>query len=200
MKPISISFLCVAVLALACASTIPVRVEREPGPALARFETYAFASDLEAAPMDPAFGPDVRKLVRDELELSLRMRGYRLAHPDDADMLISVGTTSARVVGDREVHVWPSYDIYTQRTAVATPVGGVPLGSRTTVVPRSPDLDAEPTVERPERTVVMDVFDAETNDLLWRGSAELRGGTAKKADTDALLSRVRAIGARFPSS
>jgi len=200
MKPVSLSFTLLALLSLACASSVPVRVEREPGPGLARFETYAFASDLDAAPMDPAFGPDARRLVRDELELSLRARGYRLAHEDDADMLISVGTTTAQVIDHREVHVWPAYDVYTQRTGVATPVGDVPLGSRTTVVPRSPELDAAPTTPRTERTVVMDVFDAETKDLLWRGTAELRGGTAKSASRDALIARVRAIVARFPGS
>jgi hypothetical protein len=198
MKNTVISVALLGGFALGCASSIPVRVEREPGPDLARFETYAFASDLESAPMDPAFGADARRLVRDELELSLRARGYRLAHPDDADMLISVGTTTAKVTDDREVHEWPAYDVTTQRTGVATPVGDVPLGSRTTVVPRAPELDP-PTTPRAGRTVVMDVFDAETKDLLWRGTAEFRGGTAKKADADALLSRVRAIAARFPS-
>jgi hypothetical protein len=189
-----------ALLALGCASTIPVSVDKEPGPTLARFETFAFVPDL-ATPMDPAFGPNAVRRVRDEVELSLRARGYLLAHENDADMLIAVGTTVAKRTGDREVHEWPAgYNVYTQRSALATPVGGVPLGSRTTVVPRGADFDSAPMIERVSRTVVMDVFDAETKDLLWRGSSALSGGTEKKADDDALISRVRAIAKRFPGA
>jgi len=201
MRSASISLLFAVSLSFGCATSLPVSVEKEPGPALARFETYAFVSEVESAPMDPAFGPNAQRLVRDELELSLRTRGYQLAHPDDADMLISVGTTTATQIGSREVHVWPSgYDVYTQRSGVATPVGDVPLSSRTTVVPRSPELDSEPAYERTERTVVMDVFDAETKDLLWRGSSVMPSASAKHANPEALVARVRAIVQRFPGS
>ena len=99
------------------------------------------------------------------------------------------------------MHEWPGgYDVYEQRSALATPVGSVPLESHSAVVPRASEIDSSQMIERVQRTVVMDVFEAETKDLLWRGSSELRGTAAKRADTGALLERVRAIAMRCPGA
>ena len=184
----------------ACATSPRVKVERVEGSALAGYDTFAVRPDAVGSNADPALGPEALREAQEELTLSLRGRSYRLATPGDAQLLVAVGTTMGSRLqgGDSMIHPG-GYDVVTREAVIATPIGGVPVARDTAVVPRT-DVISSPASLDVQRTVVVDVFDAKTQQLLWRGTSTMRGGSSQHIDLDDLRERVRAIAARFPGS
>ena len=190
-----------SVLALAgCATSPRVEIQRVDGNALADCETFAIRPDAAAGLADPALGPEALRVAQEELTLSLRGRSYRLSTPADAQLLVAVGVTSGlRPESADSVMVSPGYDVYTHQAGIGTPLGGVPVRRDTVVVPRT-DTISIPSSGELERTVVVDVFDARTQQLLWRGTSTIRRASRQRIDLDELRERVRAIAGRFPGS
>ncbi len=185
----------------ACATSPQVSVERAPGNALARYETFAVRPDASTSVSDPAFGPAARRAAQEEVELALSRQGYRLVDPEDAEVLVTVSATTATHAESGDVTLYPGDTaVQTRETGLRTPVGTIPTGSQTTVVQTAPSVSVDPVSERTERTIVVDVFDAETRELLWRGTSTMRRASSKRIDDGALRERVRAIAARFPAS
>jgi hypothetical protein len=190
--------LVLAVALTACATSPDVRVDRLEGHSLADRETFAFQPSPAT---DPAFGPAPQQAAREELTSGLRGRGFRIAERDDADLLVAVSVVPSveADVGDLADHPGgPRVSI--RQSGVQTPVGDVPI-SRSTGVSRAPSmLIADPDFDRTVRTVVVDVFDRETQQLVWRGTSQLPATSSDRVDLEKLREHLRAITSRFPGS
>jgi hypothetical protein len=186
---------------VACATAPRVRVDRVEGDALARAQTFALRPDAAAGPGDPALSPTALATAQEELKLSLRGRGYRLVESAEADLLVAVGTASSTRVDEGEVLIEPGrYDVYTRQTGIGTPLGDVPLSRQSAVVHRAGAVVVDPVGQRTERSVIVDVFDAKTRQLLWRGTSTMSSAARDRINPEELRKRVRAIAERFPGS
>ena len=187
------AILLLALSTLACATSPRVSVEPAAGSELARFETFALVSDLDTQDNDPAFGPELRDAVRGEVVAGLTAAGLREVPRDEADLLVrpsllplDADEHPARITTHGGVNV------YTQTTSLRTPAGSVLVARSTAVAPRTHTVVVEPGPITGRRALVLDLFDAESEDLVWRGSSTLRSAR-RTPRVDRVRDHARAI-------
>lgn len=186
-------------LLLACATPPRVEVDRPAGEDLSGFETFAVREDGSTSD-DPAYGPSARAAARSALVAELRARGLeRVDDAEAADLLVSVGVFSESRLEGGDVYVTPgTTGMHRHTTGVRTPVGDVPLSESHHPVHHPPHVTTTPATEVISRTVVVDVFEARSQRLLWRGTSRDARTSRRQIDLDDLRERVRAIASEFP--
>ena len=137
----------VAALVLAGCSQIRVQSDYNPRADFARLRTYAWLSDPQIVGDPRIDSPLLDRRIRAAVERHLAAKGYQK---------LEDGVPSFRV----------AYHVYLQRKTqlVAEPVGPYSYrwwGGMTTVR----------TYEYDEGTLVLDVVDPQTDELMWRGTA-----------------------------
>ncbi len=198
-KRTALLFLGLAASALAACATAPkVEIDRLAGADLASHDTFALLPERSAGVDDPAFGPTAKAAAEQALVAELRARGLRRVEPDEAALLASVGATSrTRLEPVGTTVAWTRPHVHRSTTGVRTPVGDVPLSQRTVVHPGTSYAVSGPTGEATQRTVVVDLVEAESGKLVWRGTSTDRRAR-RSIDPDDLRERVRAIVGEFP--
>jgi hypothetical protein len=139
-------------LLLAACSQIQVHSDHDPGANFAALRTYAWLQKTSEAPRDPRLDNDlldsrVHSAVNDELYA----KGYREA-AENPDFRV---TYHVMVQSKFDVQSFPVYYGY----------GYGRLGA--------PGPDVRVT-EYEQGTLILDLVDSATNDLIWRGSAQAR--------------------------
>jgi len=135
-------------LAAACFSE-QVHSKLDPHADLAGLRTYAWLHKKATAPQDPRFDNDVVSArVRRSGNEVLAKKGYTLAAGDDADFLVVFRITTKDIAGDNQI---PDYFGY-------FPIAWGGIGFYASEVQ--------------EGTMVIDVVDAKTKNLIWRGVGE----------------------------
>jgi hypothetical protein len=133
----------------ACGYTERVHSERDPKADFASLRTYAWLAKKPEAPQDPRFDNDVVSAqVRKSANGVLQAKGYALASGAEPDFLIAWRVTTKDIPGDDQIpNYWGYFPIYQ---------GGI--GFYTSPVE--------------EGTLVIDVIDAKSKVLIWRGLGE----------------------------
>jgi hypothetical protein len=178
-----------ALLSLACAA-VRVSTDYDDTVDFTSFETYAWldppmreASRDEGGPSGDPFTQNtlVDKRVREEVDAWLTAHGYRQAGAEDeqVDFLIRYDLVSQPVTRDSPVIVTGGFGRYGYGYGVGSGVGYSPSNTYQ------------------EGTLILDVIDPGTQQLLWRGS-----GTSQSRDPHMKPERLhKSIGAileRFP--
>jgi len=176
-------FCCVvSLLAMAC-GTFQVRTDWDRDADFQAMRSFRFESPPEATGTDPfADNTLIRKRVRKAVEGVLAERGYRAA---DAEEVADFTITFAVLLED-------------QYSVQGTSAGfGWGLGRRGRRL--GTDAYSERVSPRQESTLLLDVKDPETGNLIWRGWGDGIVQTRDRARSEErLVEGVRAILARFP--
>lgn len=182
-------------LLAACSSTAPsYRVDHDPDFAFSSFKTYRWYDDVVPS-KDAAYrrynGSDAR--IRDAVDSDLAHKGFVKGHGESFDFLVNYRVST-------QVH--ESIDNFTgyDRGGLHGSVGGgtygrgMSIGYSTGSAPR--------TRSYAEGTAVLDVIDAASGNVVWRGVAEGRlKKDASLADKQrATLEVVETLLADFPPS
>jgi hypothetical protein len=186
MRLAGFALVSVAALSLAC-ETVRVRTDYDSAVDFAPLRTFAWIDPplKEEARDEGAVGTDpfthntlLDKRVRDEVEAYLASHGYRPARPGESpDFLLRYEVVSQQITRDTPVFVSSGFGRF-----------GYGAGSGIGY--------SQPTTYQ-EGTLILDVIDPNTHQLLWRG-----WGTSQTRDANMEPKRVKktvaAILARFP--
>ncbi len=137
--------LCILVLVLASCSSLSVKTDYDRDVDFQNYESYAW-SDREVPEDALAQNPLVKRRVQEAVDKTLRAKGYSLVEEEEADFVVVV---HAGVKERIRVQDWGRYGWY-------DPWWG-PYGGRVEVS------------HYEEGTLVIDVVDAEQEELVWRG-------------------------------
>lgn len=186
-----------ALLTTACATTPRVVVDRIPDMSLVRYQSFAFHPGLEEASDDPAFGPSAREAAHEQIGQVLSAHGLEQVEPAQADLLVAVRSSLRRRGEPRTlVAVAPGYDVWTYRTSLVTPVASLPLQRGAAMVESSQWFVESASPAPATRTLMVEMFDATSGQLVWRGTSRMRA--SRRMDLASLREHVRATVARFP--
>lgn len=176
--PTSVLFSGAAALALllaGCATTPRVATHADPEVDFANYHTFALVSTYRAPPKDPDMTPQMIRAIRDTTAQGLEKKGLTRTDEDKADMVVLVHTSTEQKL---DVTDW-GFGYYGRRRHWSYWMGG-PYDVR----------------EYDEGTIIVDVFDGKTRDLIWRGSAV--GEVSGEPDVEGLRETVALIVDRFP--
>jgi hypothetical protein len=186
MRPLA-PLLALALLA-ACASD-RVGHDAYPDAPIPFYRTFGIleAKPSEAVAEDPRFGPLLDRHTEDAIDLALHRRGYELRTNGPVDFLVSYSNEVSfeRRHRSSPVSVGVGYGTYLG--------SGVGLGTGW----YGPSDVRSRTI--PHGTLVVDVLEAETRRVIWRGWAKdtLSSGGDPRAE---IFSAVDQIFARFPAA
>lgn len=152
-----------------CVGTADSTAQVDPAVDFARYQTFAFVPPRE--PLNPHATPERLQRIDGTVAAALAERGLRPAvRTDSADVLVLVHG------GPREVVPLPEAGFSYGRFRP----WGFGGGEYELAAPRA-------------GAVLIDVFDARTRELVWRGTAPA------PEDIDPLVASVRTVATRFPS-
>ncbi len=156
-------------VAAGCAAGPWVRTDYAKSYDFSRLRTYRWATPAADAPRTRP-GPDADKMVRGAVDRELQAKGYRKVSGDaPADFLVAYLLSVEQKVDARAVHATYGYGRAWRHAGV-----GVTYETGTVVE----------TYE--EGTLLLDVVDAESEEAVWRGTAQSR------VDRAAVDEKVRA--------
>lgn len=141
-------------------------------------ETFAIVRPDSGSPMSPI----LRRNILTEAAAQLTAMGYReVSDPDKADLLVSAHGTSRRVVDT--VSYSNIYYTRTYRRSGWVYTGGYPSTYITT---------------REEGTLLLDIADAKTKELVWRGWGIRRFTLASEVSSAQIRESVKRLLRNFP--
>jgi hypothetical protein len=174
-------------LLLACASRVGHDVHPDAPIAFYRSFGILEAKASEAVPEDPRFGPLLDRHTEDAIDQALRRRGYELRTSGPVDFLVAYSNEVSR----EERH---------RSSPVSLGVGyGTHLGSGVGLGTGWYGPSDVTTRTVPRGTLVIDVLEAETKRVVWRGWAKdtlSPGGDPRRE----IFAAVDAIFAEFPAA
>jgi hypothetical protein len=150
-----------------CVGTPAIASQTDPAAPFARYRTFALLPVRE--PLNPRVTPEVLRTVDDSVREVFGARGLQVTEVNAADLLVRVHG------GPREI-VEPAEDGFSYGRFRPWGFGGGPY-----------ELSAPRA-----GLVLIDVFDARTRELVWRGTA------AASAEPGPLHASVRAAAERYP--
>jgi len=152
MRSVRPTILLLAALVLTSCSRIVVSVDHDSAADFRALQTYAWRPGPQGEMADPRFDSAViDKYVRAAIDRVLASKGYRMAAPGaTADFLVGYDAVTRQKVSAQTINRRYGYR--------AVPSGGWRGGPQTHV----PDYD--------QGTLVIDIIDSGTVQLLWRGS------------------------------
>lgn len=172
----------VAVFATACAGPF-VRSDFDSAAEFGGFRSFAWldpvSSDVENPLLD---SPLLTRKVERAVIATLAERGYEPADTAEADFLVTYHTSVRERVRDSGVNVGFTFG------------SGYRRGLRTIVVGDQFGADSYQ-----EGTLMIDIIDAETDELVWRGWSTANVHPDRYTD-EAVTEAVQAILAKFPPS
>lgn len=178
-----VSGLLVLILLMAGCQSTRVRTDWDPSRSFEGFETFAWSEPPKSEGADPfADNTLLRKRLRFAIETALAARGYQAVEdPQEADFLATYS-----VVLDDRIRDYGSSSVGFHR--------GGRYGYGYGPIFTSPTI-----TEYQESTLIIDLLDPETKDLLWRGWSMGLVGTRDRDRSDERLNRgVQKILDRFP--
>lgn len=164
----------------ACA-TMTVETEHEPGTDFSTLKTYAWIPrpprDTIASRFDEAF---VEKRVREAVDAGLAAKGYRKTGAD-ADFFVAYHAALATKMSNRTIHERYGYS------------QGLGVGAGSTQARAQ-------LYEYDEGSLLLDVVEARTRRLMWRGSVRTKVDSQASRERNAarIDEAVRLLLARFP--
>lgn len=172
MKVFSV-FLPLALLILAGCSTTPrVQTDYADNAMFGLYKTY-FLVALPPGTDDPSMGPTYINTVNDQVRLSLSEAGFNPEAEEKADMIVAIHG-SAVPNFDTYVNRYPAFRHYYHFTY-------------------------EPVIrEYKDRSLIVDVIDGKTLELVWRGWSTTRDIAYADADPEDARAAIAAILATFP--
>ena len=143
-------FVAAALIPLAACATLSVQTDFVPDTNFAGYRTFALASPDDAAVTGPAglSNPLMDRRIRNAIAGELRSRGYQEVEPGEATFLVAY---HAAVEGKLDVQTVNNYYGYGWRGGYVN------------------DTDVRPY---DEGTLVVDVVDAGSEELVWRGTVK----------------------------
>jgi hypothetical protein len=182
-------------LVLAACTGIPVSTDYQPGWQLPAGASYAWLEPGEQAPRDPLVDNDlVAQRVKSAVNDALRARGLQLTEPEQASYLIAYHVAQQEKIDIDTFHSWYGYypcwscygGYYHPRFGYYDPWWGP-----------GPDVWVR---EYTEGTLVIDLVDAESRQLVWRGQSARRLPRLRTPEerTAFIRETVNAILADFP--
>lgn len=163
---------------------VRVSQDYDPGTDFARLQHYAWQTDQEEENGNPlADNPLLRQRIRDAVNQSLAGKGYREVPADQADFLVRHRYQVRQKIGSENVRTGIGIG-----TGSSGTFGGIGIGTGGGVR------------EYNEGTLVIDIIDAGTGELLWRGmgSREVFAHSSPEETTRAVNETVTKILAPFP--
>lgn len=176
--PVAVLFCGAALLGLlfaGCASSPRIAAHADPAVDFANYHTFALVSTYRAPPKDPGMTPQLLRTIRDTTVQGLEKKGLTRADEDKADMVVLVHTSTEQKV---DVTDW-GFGYYGRRRHWTYWMSG-PYDVR----------------EYEQGTIIVDVFDGKTRDLIWRGTAV--GEVSETPDVERMRETVALIVDRFP--
>ncbi|OIN58568.1 DUF4136 domain-containing protein [Arsenicibacter rosenii] len=174
-----ISSLFIAGMMAACSPAITVQYDYDPKVNVRQFATYRIEADRQRN-ADPIVGSNLnQRRIADALDQSLKGRGYKPVQDGEADLVVRFFTDSR----DRQ---------QVQSNNTWSPYWGWGWGMPNNQVY---------TRNYEENRVVINVYDARTNDIIWQGWAKGQLNTKKERERDtAFRETVASIMKNFPES
>ncbi|WP_167495830.1 MULTISPECIES: DUF4136 domain-containing protein [Desulfosediminicola] len=148
--------LCSIVFLLGGCSTMEVQHSTNSSEKLSSLTSFAWIDSVEDGGRVRTPKPEVDRFVRQAVERELVVKGYSRAEPDSADFLISwFGKLDEKIQHQDISHFYRSYG-YGSALAAALP-----------------ETVEEGSIQKSykEGTLVIDIVDRESGNLIWRGSA-----------------------------
>lgn len=174
----------VLLLALAVAGCSPIAVtsDRDPNADFGRLHSYVWRPGPQQGTGDPRFDSAlIDKRVRAAVDRVLASKGYRMAAPDAAaDFLVGYHAVVRRRTSARTINRWYGYR-----------AGGIYGGPGMQTIEYQYD----------EGTLLIDVIDPATTQLLWRGTGTRAVDAAASAEKreQRINEAVERILAEFPA-
>lgn len=184
MKPlsgVSLALVATVVVALVACATMTIETEHEPGTDFSALKTYAWMPrpprDTIASRFDEA---SVEKRVREAVDAGLAAKGYRKTGAD-ADFLLAYHAALATKMSSRTIRERYGY------------TGGFGASAGRTQAQAH-------LYEYDEGSLLLDVVEAQTRRLLWRGSVRTKIDSQASRERNAAKvdEAVRLLLARFP--
>lgn len=139
--------------------------------------TFAIVRPESPSPMSPI----LRENLLNEAAKRLERMGYRQVEPESADILVSVHGTSKQVIDS--VSYSNVYYTGTYRRSSWVYIGGYPSTYITT---------------REEGTLLIDIADGESKELVWRGWGLLRFTIDSRVSEEQIQESVKRLLVNFP--
>lgn len=178
MIPTPRIFVAAALIPLAACATTSVRTDFAPDVDFDGYQTFALASPDAAAVSGPTGlgNPLMNRRIRNAIAGELRSRGYREVEPEEATFLVAY---HAAVEGKLDVQTVNNYYGYGWRGGYVN------------------DTDVRPY---DEGTLVVDVVDAGSEELVWRGTvtAEVDTDSSAEKRDERLRDALRKLFDEFP--
>ncbi|TAE28340.1 MAG: DUF4136 domain-containing protein [Cytophagales bacterium] len=175
-----IASLFVAGTMVACAPAVTVKYDYDPKVNVRQFATYRIEADRQRN-ADPIVGSNLnQRRIADALDVSLKGKGYKPVQEGEADLIVRFFTDSK----DRQ-------QIQSNNTMGPWGWGWGGWGMPNQVYSRNYE----------ENRVVVNVYDARTNDIIWQGWATGQLNSRRDRERDAAFREtVTAIVKNLPES
>jgi hypothetical protein len=182
MSPGAKSIPLLALIVLGGCSTMQVHSDYDPSASFVHLKTYAWNAATKKVTGDPRLDdPSLDKRIREITELQLATQGYTKASGGTPDFLVGY-----HVALEKKLAVSTMNDYYGYRAG-----WGWSYGAGTgTVTPESY------TYEYEQGSLIIDVVNPKTHDLMWRGSAQAE--VNRKRGNEQLTEAIRRILELFP--
>jgi len=177
IHPVSRLYPLLAFLLAACAPMIQVRSDYDTTADFARLRTYRWLQTPSNAPRDPRIDNDlIQSRVRSAVNNELHARGYAEA-TDDPDFRVTY-----------HVMVRDKWDVQSFPVDYGYGLGHWPAANDVRLA------------QYEEGTLMLDVIDSASNELIWRGSAQARidPNRSPQERTELINSAVHRMLERFP--
>jgi len=174
-----IASVCMVGLLASCAPSVTVKHDYDPKVNIRQFSTFRIEAD-RVRNADPIVGSNLnQRRIAEEIEKSMRARGYK-AVEGDADLVIRFFADSKdRQQIQSTPGMWNPY------------WGWGPMMGNNQVYSRQVE----------ENRIVVNVYDARTNDIIWQGWATGQLNQRRDKERDAAFrTTVNSIMERFPES
>lgn len=172
-----------AALALGACAQTPVRTDHDPGADFASMQSFAWVTPAEARVEDPLLDSGLlARKIQHAAVTELTTRGYREAGSGEADFLVTYHTATRERIRD----LYPTHSFHWQYGRGFRPYRGFGVG-----------FHHSPVQSIREGTLIIDVIDARSGELVWRGwsSGEVH---PRRFTDEAVATAVRDILTRFP--
>lgn len=190
----------ISAAALAAAGCAPLRVQTDYNPQapIAQMGTYRWDTQADATDGHPAVHSAlVAARIQRAVDSTLQQMGYQQVTDGTPDF-----TVTYRIDTERKTRVDPGYGYGSYSFASFGHFGSPYFGYSHSPFGYGSSYGGGAVTEYVEATLVLDVTDARTNELIWRGwGSERLGRNPKPADVREFVEEaVAKILARFPSA